>query len=176
MIVPYENLKVNGESLHTILSFSGSICPLPFSKVFHGLPEGTNPRAFSPTTSIIDLEVLDSPSPRGGAFLLSPYRPATRRTLSCARTRCASRFIPGSYPVRYKTLVTMSQNGNDAHPAREPSYRDRTGVFGDQRRKTYWRGWAPAPQNAHPWRPGRPASAGLPVSLAQLSMYDGHCG
>jgi hypothetical protein len=40
-------------------------------------------------------------------------------------------------------------------------HRDWTGVFGDQRR-TYRRGWAPAPQNAHPWRPGRPASAGLP--------------
>ena len=79
MIVPYENLKVNGESLHTILSFSGSICPLPFSKVFHGLPEGTNPRAFSPTTSIIDLEILDGPSPLRRGFLLSPYHPATRR-------------------------------------------------------------------------------------------------
>jgi hypothetical protein len=72
--VPYENLKVNGESLHTILSFSGSICPLRFSKVFHGLPEGTNPRAFSPTTSIFDLEVLDSPSPSRRGFLLSRYR------------------------------------------------------------------------------------------------------
>src|ERR671913_2430061 len=72
VIVPYENLKVNGESLHPILSFSGSICPLPFSKVFHGLPEGTNPRAFSPTTSIIDFEVLDSPSPlRRGFFAVA---------------------------------------------------------------------------------------------------------
>ena len=43
-------------------------------------------------------------------------------------------------------------------------HRDWTGVFGDQRR-TYRRGWAPAPQNAHPWRPGRPASAGLPLSV-----------
>jgi hypothetical protein len=72
VIVPYENLKVNGESLHTILSFSGSICPLRFSKVFHGLPEGTNPRAFSPTTSIIDLEILDGPNPlRRGLFAVA---------------------------------------------------------------------------------------------------------
>jgi len=72
VIVPYENLKVNGERLHTILSFSGSICPLSFSKVFHGLPEGTNPRAFSPTTSIIDLEVVDRPQPlRRGLFAVA---------------------------------------------------------------------------------------------------------
>ena len=101
--MPYENLKVNGESLHPILSFSGSICPLPFSKVFHGLPEGTNPRAFSPTTSIIDFEVLDSPSPlRRGFFCCRRIVQRHAGTPSCARTRCASRFIPGSYPVRYQ--------------------------------------------------------------------------
>jgi hypothetical protein len=77
--VPYQNPKVNGESLHPILSFSGSIFPLRFSKVFHGLPEGTNPRAFSPTTSInLILRFGSSPSRPGGGFLLWPYRLATR--------------------------------------------------------------------------------------------------
>lgn len=65
-----------------------------------------------------------------------------------------------SSPVRYSDAGHDVTERQRRHPC-GTALPDWTGALGDQRR-TYRRGWAPAPQNAHPWRPGRPASAGLP--------------
>jgi hypothetical protein len=71
--------KINGESLHLILSFSGSICPLLFSNVFSGCRRGRTPERSLRQPPSFDLEDRKPRPLPGGAFAVPVSSTDTRR-------------------------------------------------------------------------------------------------